>query len=171
MKRSVKITVAAGIIITCAVFLNTGIIGAWPPVLIWIMPTTSMEPRIEAGDAYTIDRTVPFHEVEVGDVAVYWRGHIRIAHEVVDRSDDSLIARGLNPPQAPEEYVSSDRYVGTVVDVYEIWVFNALLDHMPLDGLLQPPNNILLIVIVWLPVVFYMATSKLKSRSKGDAPV
>ena len=171
MKRSVKIIAAAGTIITCAIFLNTGIIGAWPSVLISIMPTTSMEPRIEAGDAYTIDRTVPFHEVEVGDVAVYWRGHTRIAHEAVDRSDDSLITRGLNPPQAPEEYVSRDRYVGTVGDVYEIRELNVLLDHISLDGLLQPPNNILIIVIVWLPVVFYIAANKLKSRSKRDTPV
>ena len=140
MKRPVKIAITGCGIALVALILAFGLVETWPPVLIWIMPTTSMEPRIEAGDAYTIDRIAPFSEVEVGDVAVYWRGHTRIAHEVVDRSDVSLITKGLNPHWSPTEYVSSDRYVGTVGDVYEIQALNVLFDHISLDVLRPDPQ-------------------------------
>ena len=164
MKHAKKITITTGAIVVCMFILAFGVVEAWSPTFVSIMLTTSMEPDIEAGDIFTVVRTVPFHEVNVGDVVVYWRNHNRIAHEVVNRTDDGLFTKGHNPPWAEAEYVTRDQYVGIVGDVYEICAFNVILDHVPLDALLPFPNNILLAAIVALSVVFILTYKHKRKR-------
>ena len=164
VKRSEKTAIVIGIIIVCALVLITGMIQAWPPTFVSIMPTTSMEPNIEAGDIFTIVRTVPFHAVNVGDVAVYWHNYSRIAHEVVNRTDDGLFTKGHNPPWAKAEYVTRDQYVGIVGDVYKIWAFNVIFDHVSLDTLMLFPNNILLMAIVLLSMAIILTGMRLRKR-------
>ena len=172
MKSSGKIAVVVGVIVVCAVILAFGMVEAWPPVFVSFMPTTSMEPEIEAGDVFTIDRTAPFHAVGVGDVAVYWQDSVRISHKVVDRADDYLLTKGHNPPWAEVESVSRGQYVGIVGDVYEIRVFNVILDHLPLDYLMSDSNKPLLMVIVLLlGAVWFISTYKRKRRSRPNTPV
>ena len=50
MKRSWKIVIIVIVTLVCATILNIGVVLAWPPTLVGFMPTTSMEPDIEAGD-------------------------------------------------------------------------------------------------------------------------
>ena len=168
MKRCWKILSVVMAVAMCVFILNVGAISAWPPVLVAFMPTTSMEPDIEAGDTFTVDRTVPFHSVNIGDMAVYWRDHNRIAHGVVDRTSDELFAKGHNPPWSETESVTRDQYVGTVRDVYEIGVLNALFDYVSLGILMQFPNNVLFLTIVVLATTL---TFLRKKRFKQNVPV
>ena len=162
MKRSWKIAIM--IPLMCVFILATGLIEVWPPVFAWIMLTTSMEPDIKAGDMFMIDRTVPFHEVNVGDVAVYWQGYGRIAHGVVDRTDDKLFTEGNNLSWGKVDTVTGDKYIGIVGDVYEIVPLNVLLDHVHLDDLMQFPSNIVLMAIVALSCVFIVMTKHPRKR-------
>ena len=172
MKSSGKIAVVVVVIVVCAVILAFGMVEPWPPVFVSFMPTTSMEPEIEAGDVFTIDRTLPFHAVNVGDVAVYWQDSVRISHKVVDRTDNYLLTKGHNPPWAEMESVTRDQYVGIVGDVIKIPVFNVLFDHLPSDDLMSDSNKPLLMVIVLLlGAVWFVGTYKRKRRSRPNAPV
>ena len=147
MKRSWKIVIIVISTLVCATILNIGVVPAWPPTLVGFMPTTSMEPDIEAGDVFTVDRTVPFHEAKVGDVAVYWRDQSRISHSIVDRTTNELFTQGNNPSWSPMELVTKNQYIGTVKDVYKIPLFNVLYDYIPLGMLAIFPINMIIVAI------------------------
>ena len=164
MKHSWKILVTIVAIGACVFILNTGAVSTWPTALYAFMPTTSMEPDIKAGDVFTVDRTVPFRSVNIGDVVVYWRDYDRIAHGVVNHTADEMFTKGNNPPWSEAESVTHDQYVGIVKDVYEIGALNALFDHMPLGNLMQFPNNVLLLAIVMLVVTLSFLRKKQPKR-------
>ena len=156
MRHSMKNLIIAGIVVGCAVVLNMGIVNTWPPILISLMPTTSMEPDINAGDIFTVDRTVPFHSVNIDDVAVYWRDYDRIAHGVVNNTTDEIVTKGHNPPWGETDRVSRDQYIGIVKDVYEIWILNVLFDHVPIDNLMQFPNKVILLIIIGIVLFLFL---------------
>ena len=75
-----------------------GIIDTWPPVIIGVMPTGSMNPYIEPGDIFFVDNAASFQDVKTKDVIVYTLDNTRIAHRVVERTDVELITQGdMNP--------------------------------------------------------------------------
>ena len=139
-----------GLAFAFVVIANFGIIDAWPPTIVGVMPTGSMEPYIEPGDVFLGDNAAPFQDVKIGDVVVYALDHNRIAHRVVERSDTELTTMGDANPIRDALPINEEQYVGVVYGVHEIPMLGELFELLPMHALVSFPNNLLLIGIVVL---------------------
>ena len=130
------------------VIVNTGIIDAWPPTIVGMMPTGSMSPYIEPGDVLLVDNAAHFQDVKVDDVIVYALDHNRIAHRVVERTDSGLITKGDANPVKDTLPVTEEQHIGIIYDFHEMPLLNDLFTLLPTHALVSFPNNYLVVGIV-----------------------
>lgn len=168
MKRSTKYVIYIILGLAAAIVVNMGIIDTWPPVIIGVMPTGSMNPYIEPGDVFFVDNAASFQDVKTKDVIVYTLDNTRIAHRVVERTDVELITQGDMNPIRDRLPVTEEQYIGVVYDVQEIPLLSELFKILPMHALVSFPNNYLLIgIVVMLGMIQWLFFQKRKHKIQG----
>lgn len=84
------------------------------PLSIIPVAGSSMEPYLSPGDAI-LTTNAPFYSIKVGDVIVYARSGDLITHQVIERSRESLVTKGIANKSEDSPAVSLQEYKAKVV--------------------------------------------------------
>jgi len=121
----------------------------------YVVSSRTMVPVLEVYDVLVVDGKVPFEEVQVGDIIVFYRpsGHDRvIVHRVAAIIDDepyTLRTKGdVNPASIPgtDFPITEEEYIGIV--------WHVIPDVGYITRIMQPPvSYIIQIGILMIPVI------------------
>ncbi len=124
------------------------------------VPTESMEPVINRGD-YVLFIEASFDDVNVNDIIVYKSSEGRfIIHEVIEKNDSYIIAKGCNNEIADSEKVTKDMVYGKYITT--LGFLNVF------SGGIQK-NLIFFILVIMFMLMILMQVVSMFVKGKADA--